>query len=204
MTGFKQSLAVLLLLGLPLAALAHGLGLRTRSVSYYAPATVQAGPVLVCVPMVPLCPSPAPAFLPSPTPPPRATEIYARPTPAPPSTAPATAAPPLAVPEAPRTPAPPSPRRTSDVRESQSYYDTYAGTPPDPAKPAGDRCTVGFWNLSSRDLTIKINGQAHSLPRGKSLQVDVGRLFVWGVDGRELQQESIAQGESAIEVVIRR
>jgi hypothetical protein len=204
MTGFKRSLAVMLLLCLPLSAWGHGVGHRTRSVAHYAPVVVQYVPMAACVPIVPVCPVPAPAPFPSANQAPRAAEIYARPSPAPPSATPATPAPPLAVPEAPRTPAPASPRRNSDVRESQSYYDSYAGTPPDSAKPAGDRCTVGFWNLSAQDLTIKIDGQARSLPRGQNVQLGVGRQFFWQIEGREARQESIARGESALEIVIRR
>jgi hypothetical protein len=202
MTGFMRWLAVSLMLLFPPAAWGHGLGLRSRSVTYYSPVTVQFAPVVACVRVVPVCP--APAYLAPVTQVPRMDQTFARPTAAPPSSTTETPAPPLAVPQAPKSPAPPSPTRSSDVRESRSYYDAYAGSPRDSTKPAGDRCTIGFWNLTGGNLTIKVDGQARSLPQGKNLQVEAGRQFIWQVEGRDPQRESIAAGESALEIVIRR
>jgi len=70
--------------------------------------------------------------------------------------------------------------------------------------PAGARLTAGFWNLTDHDLTIKVDGQSHVVARGKNLPLEVGRQFVWQIEGRDPQREQIATGESAIEIVIRR
>jgi hypothetical protein len=63
---------------------------------------------------------------------------------------------------------------------------------------------VGFWNLTGHELTVKIDGQPHTLAVDKNLQVAVPRHFVWQVEGRDPQTENIAQGECALEIVIRR
>jgi hypothetical protein len=203
MTGLLRHSAVLLLFCFPLSAWGHGLGVRSRSVAYFYPVCTPSAPIVVCVPVLAMGPAPLPASVPLGGPP-RGLPNYARPTPAPPSSSPATPAPPLAAPEAPRSPAPASPRRSSDVRESRSYYDAYPGSPRESSKPAGDRCAVGFWNLTGRDLTIKIDGQARSLAQGKNIQVDAGRQFIWQIEGRDPQHENVASGESALEIVIRR
>jgi hypothetical protein len=90
------------------------------------------------------------------------------------------------------------------VTESRSYYDTYAVVLKDASKPLGDRCSIEFWNLTNKDLTLKVDGQTHVLARGKSLGLDAGRHFVWQIEGREVNKENIATGESALEIVIRR
>src|SRR5262249_41033011 len=94
-------------------------------------------------------------------------------------------------------------RKLPEVSEPRYYYDTYAAAPPTGAKPAGDRATVGFWNLTDKDLTFEIDGQTHVLPKGKSLSLELGREFVWRLKGREPQTERIPTGESAMEIVIR-
>jgi hypothetical protein len=228
MSGYARSMASVLVLALPLVAWGNGFSSHTRSmaVAYYpAPACV---PIMVpCVvapapvPCLPLMQRPAtdrnPPALPS-----GARSAFATPTAAPPSTQP----PPLSEPspatkpkeqppaQATPLPAPPSlPEPTKPppaidkppaVTEGSSYFDTYAVASHGAARPAGDRCSVGFWNLTDRDLTIKVDGQAHVVAHGKSLPLDVARQFVWQIEGRDPQKEQIATGESAIEIVIRR
>jgi hypothetical protein len=98
----------------------------------------------------------------------------------------------------------PNPQPRAAVSESHSYYDSYAVAKQPGAASSGERCTVGFWNLSDRDLSAKINGKTLTVPRGKNTPVDVPREFVWQVEGREPQVERIATGESALTIVIRR
>jgi hypothetical protein len=74
----------------------------------------------------------------------------------------------------------------------------------DRAKPAGDRCSVAFWNLSAQDLTLKVDGQKRILPRGKSLTLELDRKFVWQVEGREPEAERVPANETGLEIVIRR
>jgi hypothetical protein len=85
-----------------------------------------------------------------------------------------------------------------------SYYDAYAVAPRGPTSSVGDRCSVAFWNLTGHELTIKVDGQGHAISAGKSIPLEVGRQFVWKIEGREPQTERIATGESALEIVIRR
>lgn len=101
-------------------------------------------------------------------------------------------------------PKPPSLDRPPVVDEGTSYFDTYAVASRSPTRAVGDRFTAGFWNLTDHDISIKVDGQTHALTRGKNLSVDVGKQFVWQVEGRDPQKEQIATGESAIEIVIRR
>jgi len=109
----------------------------------------------------------------------------------------------LAEPAAPGK-APPAPR-SSGFGESTSFYDAYAVASREVAKSSGDRCKVDFWNLTNKDLLLRIDGGApRVLPRGKSLPVVVGRQFTWKVDGRETQATPIEGGESALQIVIRR
>jgi hypothetical protein len=68
---------------------------------------------------------------------------------------------------------------------------------------AGDRHSVGFWNLSSQDLMVTVAGQRIVLPRGRSATVQVPRQFTWQVEGRPPLVEQVPAGESAMEIVIR-
>jgi hypothetical protein len=69
----------------------------------------------------------------------------------------------------------------------------------------GGRFTVDFWNLTDRDLVLRIEGgPPQVLPRGKNVPVAVPRQFTWQVQGRETQTRSVDRGESALQIVIRR
>jgi len=63
---------------------------------------------------------------------------------------------------------------------------------------------VAFWNLTDRELSLKIDGDARRLPRGKSVTLDLPPQFVWQIDGREPKTERVPSTESALEIVIRR
>jgi len=63
---------------------------------------------------------------------------------------------------------------------------------------------VAFWNLTDQDLALRIDGKPQPLQRGQSITLDLGRQFVWQVEGRDPQRENIPLGESALEIVIRR
>ncbi len=229
MEGYARSITIVLLLGLPLAACGNGFSSRSRSttISYYpAPVCfifvdpcVVAGPSFIrgpqlqqptsdrtrsTVPSAPTRPAySTPTAAPPSANPPPLTEPQPTPKQSPSSS---DRPPPLAVPppavEPPKLPS--SSDRPPAVSESTSYFDTYAVAPRGAPRPAGDRLTAGFWNLTDHDLTVKVDGQPHVLARGKNLPVDVGRQFVWQVEGRDPQKEQIATGESAIEIVIRR
>jgi hypothetical protein len=176
-----------------------------------APAPVfvyAAGPVAIPAPIFAPVPAsfpvvqPAP-FSPGPAAPPLAAP-YAAPTAAPPSPAPSSP---------PASPAQASPplQKVQEERSSNAptgedahFYDPYPVATRDPMKPAGERCSVAFWNLSDRDMTLKVAGQVRPLPRGKSVSLQLGRKFTWQVDERRPQEETVAASDPGLEIVIRR
>jgi hypothetical protein len=187
MSKMVFTLALTVLLFLPLSASAHGYGWgRMNSAGYY------------CYP-APLCWDPCAIYIPSC--PPTGVIAPGSPTPVPgaPSgpLAPPTAAPPSAGPLNPDKSKP-------DVTESRSYYESFSVPPQPTDKLRDDRCAIGFWNLTGRDVTVSVEGHAHSLPRGKNLKLQVGRQFVWRVEGHEPQSETVPKENSGVEIVLRR
>ncbi len=175
---------------LPAPAFAHGL-LHPRSayaVAYYYPAPVVRFYV-PAVPPPPLCPPPLVSV-----PPPVA---FAAPVPAPPSASPA----------APRAVEPTMPH-LPDVVESHSaaspYYDAYPLAARDGKSPGPTAPTVRVWNLSGRDLSVKVDGKPSLIAPGQSVRLTVPRQFVWQVIGREPQSERIPEGDLGLEIVVRR
>jgi hypothetical protein len=169
-----------LLLGLPATVEASGFR-RHASVTYsYYPSTVWYVPVLVVNP--PMCVA-APAV------PPR---VYATPTPAPPLGA------------APAGPQPGNPPMPPAVKENRSFYDAYAVAGKDDRPVNGSRCTVGFWNNTGQDLVLRIDGQSRPLPNGRGVSLELPRVFVWQVVGREPQSERVPAEQTGVEIVIRR
>jgi hypothetical protein len=67
-----------------------------------------------------------------------------------------------------------------------------------------DRCSVGFWNLTDRDLTVSVAGQDHIVLRGKTLKLQTGRQFAWRLDGHEPQNENVPMENAGVEIVLRR
>jgi hypothetical protein len=191
MSAKVRSIAVVLILALPLSAGAHGLRLAAaHAVVYYCPAPVvwlPAANVAVYGPPVVAMPS-------APVPCPPATR-YAPPVAAPPSDSPVT--PGRVEPTMPKIP---------DVSESRSspkaYYDAYPVA--SRGQPAGESPSIRVWNLSGQELRLKVNGEALVLRHGQQVGRTVPRQFVWQVLGREAQTERIPEGESALELVVRR
>lgn len=138
------------------------------------------------------CPTVQPAL--SPLLPVLPTIPQARPTPAPPS---APAAPPAKAKMPPAATTAPTERRAPVISESR-----FNGRSPAPAAE-GDRCRVGFWNLSGRDVTVTIDGTPRPLPKDRAITVDVGRAFRWQVDGQAAQSERVPDAQASHEIVIR-
>jgi hypothetical protein len=84
------------------------------------------------------------------------------------------------------------------------FFDPYPVASRSGTRPVGDRCLVAFWNLTDRDMTLKLAGQHWPLPRGKSLSLELGRKFTWQVDERPPQEGNVAAGDPGLEIVIRR
>jgi hypothetical protein len=119
---------------------------------------------------------------------------YATPVPAPPSDGPVV----------PARPAEPAMPRIPAVSESHSYYDAYAVAPRTSGRPASGQFAVGFRNLSGRAVTLQVEGQARTLLAGQTLSMQLPRRFAWQVQGRESQSQLVPEGESALEIVLRR
>jgi ligand-binding SRPBCC domain-containing protein len=189
------SAGVALILLCPSLGSAHGLPLRGRSVavSYYPAVSVVAYdpmPIWVVAPLL-VCP-PLPAAAPL-------APGFAVPVPAPPSSVPAPV-PPTPAPSPGNSGAPSQPK----VTESRAlYYDAFSVATQGSEKPSGESCSVAFWNLTGRDVTLKLDGQAQTLPRGQRLTRSPAREFVWQIDGREPHTQRVPLGEVGLEIVIR-
>lgn len=109
----------------------------------------------------------------------------ARPNPAPAST---TAEPPIANPL----------RKAPTITESRSLGGSYAGV-----GPVLPRCKVGFWNLTGKDMTIRVDGKDHTLPKDRSFTLELDRQFTWQSAGKEPTAERVPEDQNAYEVIIR-
>jgi len=175
--------AIIAILVLPWSGFAHGLsGWRSGAMSYYYP--------------VPMCWEPCPIYLPV-CPPTGGTFPGPRPVgvPEPPLAAP-TAAPPSAGPISPGKSQP-------EVSESRSFYESFGVRSQSKDKLLADRCSVGFWNLTARDLTVSVEGQNHIVLQGKTLKLQVARQFAWRMEGHEPQNETVPMENSGVEIVLR-
>jgi len=178
--------ALVLMLSLPLNASAHFLW-SSRSAQTVVCCYVV--PVVCVVPVRPVgIAPPAPATMPL---------LLATPTPAGPSS---TAEPPLA--PGGKSSAPPTTGEPG-VREAR-YYDTYAVASSTANKSPGDHCSVGFWNLTNRDISVKVAGRNHVVPSRKNLTLELERQFAWQVEGRNAETAQVPDAESGLEIVIRR
>lgn len=65
------------------------------------------------------------------------------------------------------------------------------------------RCKVGFWNVTGRDLTLTIDGQARTLAKDRAVTVTLGRTFVWQISGRDAQTERVPEELGVYEVILR-
>jgi hypothetical protein len=66
-----------------------------------------------------------------------------------------------------------------------------------------DRCRVGFWNLTGRDVTLTVDGKTWTLPRDRATTLDLDRQFTWHADQQTQRNVSVPDGQSTFEVVIR-
>jgi len=91
-----------------------------------------------------------------------------------------------------------------EVTESRSYYEAFNVRPTSTDQVAGDRCALGFWNLTGRNVTVSVDGKPQVIPQGKSLKLQVGRQFVWQLGGHEALTEKVPTENSGLEIVLRR
>lgn len=72
------------------------------------------------------------------------------------------------------------------------------------SEAAAEKCKVGFWNQTGRDITVKIDGQPRVVQRDRAITVELGRSFVWQVDQSEPTSERVPAEESFHELIIRK
>jgi hypothetical protein len=101
-------------------------------------------------------------------------------------------------------PPPVPPPNPPGSTESRSYYDAYPVAVRNAEAAARDRCTVGIWNLSDRDVQVQVDGQTRTLPRGRKWTGEVPRQFRWQVVGKEARAEQVPEYEAGLEIVLRR
>ncbi len=123
-------------------------------------------------------------------------KIYATPTPAPPSGTPPGARPKTTLEPPLVKPVPKGPT----VIESR--FGGAAMTDADKAAPL-ERCRVGFWNVTGREVTLTIDGKTQTLPRDRAVTLELGRSFVWRIDRLEPQSETIPKDRNTHEIVLR-
>jgi hypothetical protein len=120
---------------------------------------------------------------------------------------------PVVVPAAPRTPAPPSrgllpqepPRPQAGERQSlkpqTSFYEVIPGQM---QNGATGHCSVAFWNLTSGNLTLRVEGQIYTLPRGRKTTLDLPGTFTWQVNSRDPETTTVPAGHASAEILIQR
>jgi hypothetical protein len=142
--------------------------------TYYLPVTTYTVPLVAEV-MLPVCP---PAVQTAPA--------YAQPTPAPPSSPPLrqTVEPPLRQSQRPT------------VTESHSQVQKVS-------IPADALCRVGFWNLTGREVLLRVAGQTHRLPANQALTLSLSRRFTWQADQQPQETVEIPAERSDWEIVLR-
>jgi hypothetical protein len=179
-----------LLIGAGAASAFGGGWWGARAPSYqrpmYAPAAyvmpTAASPIL-CVPSMPPAPAPLPV-----APMPRAL-----------SEAPQPLATPLPLPLRQTTEPPGNPPRAPTIIESRAL----SGSKQLPAGIPAGRVRVGFWNITGRDVTLTIAGQARRLAKDRALTVDLERTFAWQLDGEAAHTERVPEDERTFEVILR-
>jgi hypothetical protein len=108
-----------------------------------------------------------------------------------------TAAPPSQTPE-------PPVRRSGGPTVTESLNGAVGPKSVEVGAGSAGTCRVGFWNLTGRDITLTVDGQARLLPRDRGLTLTLGRQFVWQVDQRTPQSEDIPDGHCTLEIVLRK
>jgi hypothetical protein len=170
-------LALVGIAGLSGPASGHGFAVRRPVVAYWSSPVIAWAPprVVYYPPVVPavVCPAPQTSAIPVP---------FATPSPAPPSK---------------------GKLRLPAVRDSEPVprSNPPAKTPSEKIDP--DRCQVGFWNVTGRDLTLTVAGERRRLPRGRSVTLNLGRRFDWQVDGGTVHSERVPAERATLEIVLR-
>jgi hypothetical protein len=204
MSSRPGSLACLLILAIPFPAMANWFRSRPSEVavssSYLGPTIcVPSYALLFPVTSTPVATTPFPVT-PGPLAPIPGTSPMLADTPR--SQATPVPAPPSGEPGRP-TPTPPPMPPASETRQSQSYYDAYAASATGSTTASGT-CSVGFWNSTSRSVTVRVAGKVQVISPGRGVTLELPRSFSWQLDDRQPQQASTPSDQAGLDIVIRR
>jgi hypothetical protein len=67
---------------------------------------------------------------------------------------------------------------------------------------AKEKCRVGFWNITGRDITLFVGEEKHVIPQNRSLTLMLDRQFSWHTGNGEPKRETV-QDTDAHEIVLR-
>ena len=70
-------------------------------------------------------------------------------------------------------------------------------------RPGPDHCKVGFWNLTGRDITLRVEGQPRVLAKNRAVTLDLARSFSWQVDQEQATTEQVPAEQRFHEVILR-
>jgi hypothetical protein len=68
----------------------------------------------------------------------------------------------------------------------------------------GGKRGVSFVNKSGRDILLTVDGQTTTLPSKTVLKVDLPAAFKWQIGGEKERSETVPDGSSGVDVVIRK
>lgn len=95
-------------------------------------------------------------------------------------------------------PAAASTKKGPTITESRSLGGAY---------PSTDEKTgvlrVGFWNITGKDVSLKVNGETHVVPRNRTLNLRLDRSFTWQTGAGDPKQEQVADTQTTHEVILR-
>lgn len=88
-------------------------------------------------------------------------------------------------------------KKAPTIIESRSLGGSYA------QGSTKERCKVGFWNLTGRDVTLKVDGQLRMLAKDRAVTLELDRAFVWQIDQRDSVSERVPEEQPFHEVILR-
>jgi Aspartyl protease len=94
------------------------------------------------------------------------------------------------------------PSRTLFLKPTAVREIVRADSSPRPAPPVNDRCRVGFWNLTGREVTLTVGDRTVTLAKHREISLDLERQFSWRIDGRPARLERVPNGEATLEITI--
>ena len=66
-----------------------------------------------------------------------------------------------------------------------------------------DYCRVGFWNLTGRQVVLRIDGKGHYVAKNKAITLTVARDFSYQLDGESMESVQVPDEKKTFEIVLR-